>query len=338
VALLLLVLCRVESPNQLKRRVWEPGESICAKLVKISGDVHANPGPPNNSRSQIAAFNQGVKIFCIGDRKFKLEVRFVNDKNYGYGGCGYLGSNCGPKCGPKQWKWPTFRHHLGEQHNIFIERKAQENSNQFTFSLREFTEKDIKLCAYCDEKFFTADKKTRHVREKHEDIKEANTDKGKGESHGTVADLSYSEQAAGEQPMASTQERPSIQTVWESIGEGDVEPTQPYSQPSAWEQSIASSQEPFSSQPMNINLQDLNGVMEAVLALDYHTSGPDVIDFSFSGFDDMVSTTALSHQHLLTSSTATEAQSALDDIGPSNFVSHYTHPQTRTAEKRKLHP
>merc|ERR1719264_2046373 len=133
--LLLLVLCSLGSRNLLVRIVWEPGagESIYEKLLKTSGDVHANPGPASETEREIKEKYAGEKMLTVEhvDPSACGSLGLTSDGKYMFpvDKTGYTcqGSVCNANQAKNTWQdWPSFQAHCSEHHKEEVQEVPRE--------------------------------------------------------------------------------------------------------------------------------------------------------------------------------------------------------------------
>merc|ERR1719264_2350152 len=171
--LLLLVLCSLGSRNLLVRIVWEPGagESIYEKLLKTSGDVHANPGPANKTEREIKEKYAGEKMLTVEhmDPSACGSLGLTSDGKYKFAvdKAGYTcqGSACNANQAKNTWQdWSSFQAHCHEHHKVNI---TNDHRKDKSITCMVFTDEDMKKCNKCPEKFYTTRNKKRHMDKKH---------------------------------------------------------------------------------------------------------------------------------------------------------------------------
>merc|ERR1719264_276820 len=171
--LLLLVLCSLGSRNLLVRIVWEPGagESIFEKLLKTSGDVHANPGPANKTEREIKEKYAGEKMLTVEhvDPSACGSLGLTSDGQYKFAvdKAGYTcqGSVCNANQAKNTWQdWPSFQAHCHQHHKVNI---TNDHRKDKSVTCTVFTYEDMKKCNKCSEKFYRTRDRKRHMETKH---------------------------------------------------------------------------------------------------------------------------------------------------------------------------
>jgi len=177
---LMLVLHPLESLNQLRRRIWEPGESTCIKRVKISGDIHNNPGPGRkNQKEEEKERNKfaGKKKLRITDYDETMREEHGLSLNGEYEfevtPEGYIClATCEEariKSGQVWLNWEAFRGHNAQYHGVKIGKIHMKG----TTTCEVFKDKDKKECRRrdaegCTETFFWYKQEYEHWRNEHQ--------------------------------------------------------------------------------------------------------------------------------------------------------------------------
>jgi len=156
--------------NQLLRSVWEPGESIYQKLVKTSGDVHANPGPTlkNNNQIRTDPENVGVKELRVKnlDPKSYAALGLTPDGKYKFeinGKYICMAQTCGAKQKDRTWKdYPSFKVHGNQFHRIQLEDRHR--WDKLLVTVEVFNDSQKIKCDCCEMTFFSKQQQKTHMK------------------------------------------------------------------------------------------------------------------------------------------------------------------------------
>jgi len=139
--------------------------------VKTSGDVHANPGPANETEREIKEKYAGEKMLTVEhvDPSACGSLGLTSDGKYMFAvdKTGYTcqGSVCNANQAKNTWQdWPSFQAHCHEHHKVNI---TNDHRKDKSVTCTVFTDADMKKCDKCSEKFYTTRNKKRHMDKKH---------------------------------------------------------------------------------------------------------------------------------------------------------------------------